>query len=288
MSGPAVITIAASNYLPHVRVLAASLRQYHPAIPVFAVVTGPSHPGEVEGVEELKPRSLGLRDPDARRRRYGTKALCASLKAAALQYLLRSGFEPACFLDPDILVTAPLDPVFEEAARRPFTLIPHWLAPPAHPRLRLMVRQLALAGVCNGGFVAASATPETMAFLGWWDARLATQCVLDLGRGIHYDQRWLDLAPCFVPGLHLLRDPGCNVAYWNLPDRRLEASGDGWQIDGTRLRFFHFSGFDPLRPEEISRFVPGWDIDSLGAAAALFRLYANRLREAGWAAAQAL
>src|SRR3712207_7315365 len=36
----------------------------------------------------------------------------------------------------------------------------------------------------------------------------------------------------------ILRDPGHNVAYWNLSSRRVTRDGDGYAVNGRPLRFF--------------------------------------------------
>ncbi len=50
--------------------------------------------------------------------------------------------------------------------------------------------------------------------------RLRSECYVDPGNMRFVDQRWVD----FVPGIFdcvIIRDPGCNVAYWNLDHREL-------------------------------------------------------------------
>ena len=43
----------------------------------------------------------------------------------------------------------------------------------------------------------------------------------------------------------VLRDPGLNVAYWNLHSGTYRGPADGSvQVGDRPLRFFHFSGFD--------------------------------------------
>jgi glycosyltransferase involved in cell wall biosynthesis len=66
------------------------------------------------------------------------------------------------------------------------------------------------------------------------------------------DQRWLDYLPALFPHT-VVRDPGCNVAYWNLHERPLSRSDEGVRAGGAPLRFFHFSGFDPDLPYLLSR-----------------------------------
>ena len=78
--------------------------------------------------------------------------------------------------------------------------------------------------------------------------------MIDHALGYFVDQRWFDLVPSIFDRTSVLRDPGANVAYWNLHERTLSRSPDGsWLVNGTPLRFFHFSGFDPDNPQLLSR-----------------------------------
>ena len=55
----------------------------------------------------------------------------------------------------------------------------------------------------------------------------------------------------------MTRDESLNVAYWNIGSRHLEKSKDEFFVNGNRLGFFHFSGFDRKNPDRISRFDDG-------------------------------
>lgn len=48
-------------------------------------------------------------------------------------------------------------------------------------------------------------------------------------------------------------DPGCNVGYWNLPERTFGWAGDHYEVDGRPLRFFNFRGYDPDKPHLLSK-----------------------------------
>jgi hypothetical protein len=62
---------------------------------------------------------------------------------------------------------------------------------------------------------------------------------------IYVDQRWLDLAAASSQLIGVMRDPGFNVAYWNLHERALRRNGlDKWTVNDSPLKFFHFSGYD--------------------------------------------
>ena len=81
-------------------------------------------------------------------------------------------------------------------------------------------------------------------------------------RGYFVDQRWMDLAPGLIPSLFVLRDPGYNVAYWNLSSRDVRRTGDGYTVNGRPLRFFHFSGYDPAQPQLLSKHQDRIELDA--------------------------
>jgi hypothetical protein len=106
------------------------------------------------------------------------------------------------------------------------------------------------AGVFNLGFIGVGASARP--FLDWWWQSTRRDALNDVSKMMFTDQRWIDLVPSlFDP--YILKDPGCNVAYWNLHGRALTSDGDGWRVDGVPLRFFHFSGFDVDKPWLLSR-----------------------------------
>lgn len=281
----AACTCVAANYLSFARVLVESFRGFHPEIPFYVVVGDRREPGgllRAGGATPLRLSDLKVEGLRRMLQRYERKQVMVAMKPAVLRHLLERGHEAAVFLDPDMLVTATLEPVLETVLEHALTLSPH-----VGPKIvaaddPARERTLLYAGMYNGGFVGVTNREETLRFLGWWEGRLRTHCMEAVRQGIHFDQRWLDLAPGFVGDLHLLRDEGCNAAYWSLTDAEVKRTLDGWTVNGQPLRLFHYSGFSPARPEMVTRFAPGMRIDEIGDAADLFRLYAKLLHDAGW------
>jgi len=104
--------------------------------------------------------------------------------------------------------------------------------------------------------------------------------------GLFVDQKWVDFVPCYWEH-HVLRDRGCNVAYWNLPTRRVGGGPGAWTVDGTPLRFFHYSGYSPARPDHLSKFQSDPERITFGEFPLLRVLcddYAARLAANGFAA----
>ncbi len=138
------------------------------------------------------------------------------------------------------------------------------------------------SGAYNLGFVSMADRPDVHALLDWWDRSLRRDCIIDHSHGRFVDQRFMDLALGFVDDHFVLRDPGYNVAYWNLSQRELQRNGDGITVSGHPLRFFHYSGYDPRRPLRISRHQSRLTFDDVPVVAELYANYAAALRAEGF------
>ena len=273
-----IATIVARNYLPQARVLARSFREHHPAGRVVVLVV--DAPGEGlrddEPFEVVTPGDLPL-EPRERQRMatiYTVLELSTALKPFLLRHLVADRGEPAVtYLDPDIQVFAPLDAIDALARQHQIVLTPHRMHPLPDDGRQAVERVFVLSGAYNLGFIAVSG--EAVPFLDWWGDNCRRDCVMAPSEGLFVDQRWLDLAVTYFPH-HVLRDPGCNVAYWNL-DRRPLADID--------LRFFHFSGYDPDVPHLLSVHQGGQPrllLSEQPELRALCSAYAARLEAEGW------
>lgn len=280
-------TVIARNYRAYARLLADSFLAHHPGGRVFVLVLDdPDRTfGDGEPFEVLHPDDIGLdRDEFFRMAAiYDVLELATAVKPWLLAALL-DRFAAVLYLDPDIEVHAPLSELISAAAERSIVLTPHSLEPMPRDDRYPEERTILLSGVYNLGFlgVGRGARP----FLRWWAERLARDCLVSIREALFVDQRWVDFVPSYFEH-EVVRDPGCNVAYWNLHQRTLTRTDDGWDVDGRPLRFFHFSGFDPERPDVLSRFQ--YDRPRVGVSGQedLGRLcleYAERLLRAGYRA----
>ena len=280
MSTAIVCSISAANHLPFARALRSSLKKHNPDIPFRHLLVSSRREAEKARKEGFDLVDIRDFDTPALRRMIRSRDLkqaCAALKPVLLLHLLRQGFDSVAFLDPDILVTASLQPLLDEIAQHALTLTGHIDSSFARESGFSRQSDLLLAGMYNGGFLGVSHASETVQFLTWWAQRLETHCVNDARHGLHYDQRWLDFAPGFIGRLNLLRDPGYNLAYWNIQDHEIAFDGLNFHVDGSLLKFFHFSGFDPSRPNQLSIHGAGRRVDQAGPIQALYWQYARML-----------
>jgi len=279
----AAATIIAANYLPQARVLAESLHRFHPDVSLFVLIVDDSDGSLPAGCVPLRLGQIGITDANAFRAGRTTLQLSTAAKPLLLQWLLGEGFANVLFIDPDMLVVGDLSPIFDAIDSHSIVLTPHLLTPPRGDdrvsRELIMVQ----SGVFNGGLIGVSRKPEGERFLAWWRDRLEQCCRDEIAAGAFYDQRWLDLVPPFFGDVGILRDRGCDVAYWNLRERDLRVVGDAITVDGQPCRCIHFSGFDLKRPRLATRYAPRLRTSDLGDAAILFRRYAALLRDAGHA-----
>jgi hypothetical protein len=243
-----VVTIAANNYLPKVRVLISSLRTHHPDWHLHLVVADARPPAEailglrVHEVHEVE--KLGI--PNFRRWAFCHQLieLATAIKPFILgKLLLRPNCDAVVYLDPDIAVFSPLTEVMEALEKNDIVLTPHTTVPETTVE-GIVANEIPTMqhGVYNLGFIAVAARETGRAFTQWWADRTYRYCREDIAHGIYTDQRWIDLVPAFFNKVQILRSPGLNCAPWNLSNRAVTGTiSEGLKVNGSPLAFFHFS-----------------------------------------------
>jgi glycosyltransferase involved in cell wall biosynthesis len=254
MSSREACTIVARNYLPYARVLAETLRTAHAdARLTVLVIDGPAAPSDSSLFRALSFEDV-VADAAERQRLafiYDVTELSTALKPLLFRRLLDEGAESALFFDPDVQVFDSVADLWRLARERGIVLTPHVLSPIPDDGLGVSDLYVSRAGQYNLGFIGVGAGEE--AFLEWWWGRLRRHCVSAPDAGLFVDQRWVDFVPSLFPRHAIVRDPGCNVAYWNLHERELVRRHGRLEANAEPLRFFHFSGLDPSVPHLLSR-----------------------------------
>lgn len=277
-------TIIARNYLAHARVLAASFAEHDPdgrfSVLVIDGLEGYTDPAD-ESFEVLTPADIGL-DVRLMATRYDVLELSTAVKPWLLRFLLDRDDDHVIYLDPDIQLFSSLEPIAELAREHGIVLTPHLTTAMPRDGRRPNEQDILMAGIHNLGFLALGKGEAADTLLDWWEERLEHDCLVDPSRGFFVDQRWMDFIPGLVPGTHLLRDPGYNVAYWNLHGRALSQPQPGeYRVNGQPLRFMHFSGYDPRRPDVLSKHQNRIELDD-PVLRELADAYGRRLLDAGY------
>ena len=272
-----VCTVVTPDHLARARVLARSLREHHPGARLTVLVVG-DPPATTEPFEVLSLDALDCPPLDAMIAAHEPFPLTCALKPWLLLHLLEQS--PAVlYLDSDIRVYGPLDGA---VAGHGVVLTRHLLGPLPRDGRHPSEGDILQAGVYNSGFLGASR--DATGFLRWWAERLVEECTIDPARGLFVDQRWVELAPGLVPDAAVLRDPGVNAGFWDVPNRPLTGGPGGYSVAGVPLRCFHFSGFDPDRPDVLSSHQNRVDLRDHPVLERLVADYARELHDAGHAA----
>jgi glycosyltransferase involved in cell wall biosynthesis/SAM-dependent methyltransferase len=285
-----ICTIIAKNYLAQARVLSESFRRHHPDGRVSVLVIdeiGERFDPAAEPFDVLTPAELEIETFERMAGIYDVMELSTAVKPWLLRHLLGES-EAITYLDPDIEVFAELTELVDLARRHGLVLTPHYTAPPPDDGRKPSEGDILRAGVYNLGFVAVGRGPDTDRLLDWWSDRLRTECYVDFAADRFVDQRWMDMAPAMVSQFHVVRDPGYNVAYWNLHERRLEREDGACLVEGRPLRFFHFSGYKPELPDRLSPpFQDRFELTRLPVVRELCDAYSRQLRRHGYEEAKA-
>ena len=250
-------TIVASNYSAMAELLGRSFLEHHPesTFTVLVVDDGACDFTEGIGVARLDDLDLGPAVLAVMKTIYDVMEFSTAVKPAFLRLLLGQGEDQqavACYLDPDIVVYAPFDDQVAPAAEHGIVMTPHALRPVPRDGCHVSEGTIMQSGMYNCGFLAVGYPGRE--FLDWWDERLRFDAVVDFERSHFTDQRWVDWVPSLFDHV-ISRDPGMNVAWWNIHERPVSIEATGTPMIGSEpVRFAHFSGYDPTKPEMLSRF----------------------------------
>jgi glycosyltransferase involved in cell wall biosynthesis len=258
MTDFAACTIVAHNYLPQARILAESFKRQHPDSTFYIVIV--DKPIEARLVSDVNFEVIPITDVDFGDEGfeymaaiYDVTEFATSVKPFALRQLTRS-HDCVFYIDPDIEVFAPLTTLVEKTIEVGWSLTPHSVQPIVRNGWQPTEQEIKGAGIYNLGYVGVAKSAD--AFLEWWCERLRRDSIVDVPNQLFTDQRWIDMAVAIFP-VYIERTSSYNVAYWNLDQRRLWKNEDVYMVDDDVLRFFHFSGYDPLTPHWISKYQNG-------------------------------
>jgi len=246
-----IFTSAAVNYLPKVRILCRSIRQFHPEAVVHLALAD-ERPPWLRTENEPFDSILGIEQLDIPDYRpwsftHSIVELSTAIKPFALKHLLNlPGCGTVLYFDPDMVLFSRVDDVLATLERSNLALTPHQTKPEQTLDAILDNEVASLKhGIFNLGFIGVRNTAEGKRFAAWWAERTYHLCRAEAENGLFTDQKWVNFAPVFFDGVAIVKSSRHNVATWNLTTRRMTGDFEtGFQVDGEPLGFYHFTGFD--------------------------------------------
>lgn len=282
-SNKAACTIASANYLRFVMTLYDSYMRYHPGQRFFvlivdhpAVMPQGEYPFEIVFAEELPIKNFAHVAFQ-----FDVLELNTNVKPTFLKYLLqRRGVDQILYFDPDIFVYHALDSVFALLHENSIVLTPHCTIP-IEDQQEPSEQNFLRTGVFNLGFIGLKQCKEAFLMLDWWETRCLNLGYHELATGLFVDQKWMNLIPCYFSSVHVLKHPGCNVAYWNLHERILSTNTEGKLfVNGQYpLVFFHFSGIVAEDESSLSKYQNRYTFQQRPDIVPLFDAYRGQLKK---------
>ena len=182
---------------------------------------------------------------------------------------------------PDIIVFQPLTGLVSQLDRHEAVLTPHLCSPITDRKTPNELNHLN-TGVYNLGFCAFRRSDATLAYIKWWKEKLRYECLIALCDGLFVDQNWMNFLPLFLENTHIEKNRGCNAAYWNLHERYFSREGEVHVVNEKEpLIFFHYSGYDPRKPELISKYQDRFTFVERPDLVELFTFYHQQLVKNG-------
>ena len=272
-------SICAKNYIPYARTLFQSLREHHDDID-FRLILGDRIDGAFDPEKEEFPvveaESIGMEYFDELAFRYDIAEFNAAIKPACFDFLFRENqCDAAVYIDPDIYFLdrmKEVEALLDDGAE--VILTPHICSPIGPGEMSIIQH-----GIYNLGFLALANSPNVHRLIEWWKRKTRFDCRKDLDKSLYMEQKWSDFFPSFVERAEILRHPGYNVAYWNLMNRTVRKTPDGWRANEALLIFVHFSGIRANISDEDSFTVrvEGFRADNMGDMAEILRRYRGAL-----------
>lgn len=258
-------TICAKNYLAQAFTLKESFSKNNPNIPFF-IFLADLISDDVKGSNEIIQLSEEIIPKwEEMAFKYNVIEFATSIKPFCISYLFKN-YDYVMYLDPDIYVTNSLDKIFNYLKSKDMIITPHYNHIQQQFSGAVPEEELLFVGIYNLGFCAIKNSETGMSIVNWWKNRLENKCFADKQLALHVDQKWIDFLPGFFPdNICISHNIGCNVAIWNLHERKLIIEKNKYfvqdLVDGKKeqLYFFHFSGFDPYSTEYINRRHPNYN-----------------------------
>jgi len=288
-----ILTICSANYLAHAKTLGDSILEHNPeAHFVIGIVDVLSTNIDMTGFQQFEILDVAKTLPEEVFKdllsKYYLVELNTAVKPFLMDYLYQRypSVETVSYFDPDIRVYSSLSPLFVNVHEKGIIVTPHGCTYDDSSENIAGELSMLAVGIYNLGFIATARSDETVKFLRWWMLRLKDHCTYrpDIP-GTFFDQNWVMLAGLYFNKFYVEKNPGYNLAWWNLFERRISLRNGVYFVNEQYpLVFIHFSAFKPEHQEYIAyRVRKPIGFDKFPELKSLFEEYRDSLLENGYA-----
>lgn len=261
MANNVIFTVCAKNYLAQALTLKQSVEITNPEVNFYIFLSDDVEDEELPEVVLLDDNWI----PQWKKMafKYNVIEFSTSIKPFCINYLFNKGYDKVLYIDPDVYVYKSLNDIFRILESKSIMLTPHRCTMFDNMRGPTSELIVSLVGVYNLGFIGIRNDTIGKRVVSWWKNRLQDFCYDDKEQGLFVDQKWMNFIVGYFPDdVYISHDLGFNMAIWNIQERELFIDDDTFKVRSIEnpakvydLTFFHFSGYDPYKPDNIDKRV---------------------------------
>jgi len=276
-------TVCTNSHLAQAKTMADSLIAHNPS---YQVVIGlvdkiqqQSHIDFVAPHQIVEIKTIKIPDFEGLLGKFNLYEMSCLAKPYFANYFFdtHQSLQKLLYFDTDMLIFDSLQPIEDSLENYDIIINPHVTAPfnDIHsPHLRIFLN----SGIYNGGFFALRRSNEAFRFLNWWQQYVTEDGYVNFCKGMFVDQLCLNFLPLFFKNVLIEHNPGYNISYWNLHERTVVRRDEKWWVnEHFPLLFFHFSGYQIDKPNQISLHQDRHQWEDRTDIHPLFELYHNGL-----------
>lgn len=283
-----VYTVCSANHLAHCKTMANSFIQFNPGYELLIVLIDQVNErfnlSSFDPYKLLEISELNVPDFDLMAAQYSVIELNCAMKPFVAQWIFKQ-YQPdlLLYIDSDTWVFSSFEGVENSLLENDLVITPHFTNPYPDNHLLPRERDILRSGLYNAGFLGMSNTANTHDFLSWWAGHMKSECYYNFAEGMGVDQIWINMVPLLFKRVQIDDNPGLNVAYWNLHERKINAKeGDYWVNQHHHLVFLHISGHQFNEPSNISRHQNRYSFLDHPVLQELFAVYVTQVKENGY------
>jgi hypothetical protein len=280
----AAFTVVTPNYLAHALSLKKSFLEHNPGADFFIGILGnKNHCPDMNYGNCYFVNSLIDSRIEGMISRYHPFEMNCALKPFFASHILEqhNDVQRLIYLDSDMYVFGPFASLSEAA----ITLSPHRTKNTAYlPEPKdYSIISLNRYGVYNAGYFELRRKEEAFVFLEWWKKLLEHTGYEKPDQNLFGDQLWLNLVHSFFDDVFVNKNPGYNVAIWNLIEREVEDRKGIYYVNNEPLVLFHFSKYNLDEPGKLVYYnEPYLTFENFPVLKPLYQKYRDGLMEAGY------
>jgi hypothetical protein len=281
-----VFTICSVNYLAQAKVLAESLKLTNPNYQFHIGLCDALEGRDIDqnllrGLSIIEVDKIGIEGFDEMCDRYDITELNTAVKPFYFDFFLRTQeIDKVFYIDPDIEIFDTFKGIEDRLDSANIVLTPHFYTPIIDNFTRTE-QEMFVNGIYNLGFLAVKRSDTVKEFLKWWSTKLRSECYMDIEKGMFVDQLYCNMVPLYYDNVFIEKNPGYNIAYWNLHERTITEKYGKYYSNKEPLIFYHYSGMNASDPINISRWQNRFDLKKRPDLVPLFDSYRQKIEANG-------